>query len=211
MPHAFGWHPYDGLYRGNIFAKFISRSAPEGHRDIEKFRIPFSAVAANLLDGKAYAITSGDIGKAIQASSAIPFLRRPVEIGDKLFVDGGIAQNLPCDKVRDLGADFVIAVDIDDDLKTLQKKDFHKIGSVSRRAINIQLSSIDSVQQDRADFVIHPDVSGIELLDGNPKDARRAIKAGEEITRKLIPDLKRKLAEFSTSLAATKTDKSKSE
>lgn len=201
VPHLLGWHPYDGLYRGNIFAKFISKSAPEGHSDLSTFKIPFSAVAANLLDGKPYAITSGDIGRAVQASSAIPFLRRPVEIGDKLFIDGGLALNLPCDKVRDLGADFVIAVDIDDNLKEMSKDDFRKIGSVAARAINMQLSSLDSFQQDKADFVIHPDVTGIELLDSNTKDARRAIKAGEEITRKLIPELKRRISERSMSLA----------
>ena len=201
VPHLLGWHPYDGLYRGNVFAKFISKSAPEGHREIGNFKIPFSAVAANLLDGKPYAITSGDLGRAVQASSAIPFLRRPVEIDDKLFIDGGLALNLPCDKVRELGADFVIAVDIDDNLKELSKKDFRKIGSVSARAINMQLSALDSFQQDKADFVIHPDVTGIELLDSNTRDARRAIKAGEDITRKLLPELKRRIAEQSMALA----------
>ncbi len=203
VPHMFGWHPYDGLYRGNLFAKFISKSAPPGHSDISTFKIPFSAVAANLLDGKAYSITSGDLGRAVQASSAIPLLRRPVEIGDKLFVDGGVVQNLPCDKVRELGADFVIAVDIDDDLKLLEKKDFRKIGSVSRRAVNMQLSSIDSFQQDKADFLIHPDVTGIDLLDGNPKDARRAIKSGEEIAKQLVPELKRKLLEYAATFSKT--------
>lgn len=211
MPHMVGYHPYDGLYRGNIFAKFISKSAPPGHSDISTFKIPFSAVAANLLDGKAYAISSGDLGRAVQASSAIPLLRRPVEIGDKLFVDGGVVQNLPCDKVRDLGADFVIAVDIDDDLKLLDKKDFRRIGSVSRRAVNMQLSSLDSFQQDKADFLIHPDVSGIDLLDGNPSDARRAIKSGEDIAKELIPELKRKLLDYAASFSKTKAASKKNE
>lgn len=201
VPHLLGWHPYDGLYRGNMFANFMRKSAPQGHRNIEQFKIPFAAVAANLLDGQPYAITSGDIGKAIQASSAIPFLRRPVEIGDKLFVDGGIVLNLPVEQARQLGADFVIAVNIDDDQKVLEKEDFRKIGSVSARAINMQLSALDRFQVSRADFVIHPDVSGIALLDGKTKDARRAIKSGEETARRLLPELRRKIQEHSVSLA----------
>ncbi len=200
VAHILGWHPYDGLYAGNKFAKFIRNSAPEGYRKIESFRIPFSAVAASLLDGKAHAIKSGDIGKAVQASSAIPFLRRPVEIGDQLFVDGGIVLNLPCDMARELGADFVIAVDIDDNLQTIEKKAFRKIGSVSQRAINLQLSSLDSYQHEKADFVIHPDVSGIQLLDGKSKDALRAIKAGEDAARKLLPELKKKIEQHSESI-----------
>lgn len=195
IPHLFGYHHYDGLYRGNVFANFIRSCAPEEHRNIESFPIRFAAVASNLLDCKAYAIKSGDIGKAVQASSAIPFLRRPVEIDDKLLIDGGIVLNLPVDQARELGADFVIAVDIDDNLKKLDKKDFYKIGSGLDRAMNMHLSAVDSYQLAKADFVIHPDVTGITLLDGDPKSARAAIKAGEEIARKLLPVLKQKYQE----------------
>jgi NTE family protein len=201
LPHLFGYKHFDGLYRGNVFAKFITRNAPAEHNLIESFPTPFAAVASNLLDGKAYAITSGDVGRAVQASSAIPFLRRPVEIGDKLFIDGGIVLNLPCDKARELGADFVIAVDIDDDLKVLPKKHFYKIGSALNRSLNMHLSSLDAFQLDRADFVMHPDLTGITLLDGDPAAARQAIKSGEEIARKLIPALKQKLEEHSASVS----------
>lgn len=200
IPHLFGHHHYDGLYRGGIFANFIRKSAPEGRKQIENFKIPFAAVAANLLDGKPVAITSGDIGRAVQASSAIPFLRRPVEVDDKLCVDGGILLNLPVDQARDLGADFVLAVDIDDNYPILEKKHFEKIGSVAQRAINLQLSSLDAFQLSKADFVLHPDVSGISLLDARSKDTLRAIKAGEEIARKMMPELKRKLQENSRKL-----------
>jgi NTE family protein len=200
VPHIFGYKHYDGLYRGNAFASYIRKSVPEEHRTIESLPIPFAAVASNLLDGKAYAITRGDIGRAVQASSAIPFLRRPVEIEDKLFIDGGIVMNLPCRQARELGADFVIAVDVDDDLKKLEKKDFRKIGSSLDRALNMHLSAIDSYQLEKADFVIHPDVTGITLLDGNPRAAIQAIKSGEEITRKLLPILKMKLEEHSISV-----------
>ena len=208
VAHMLGWHPLDGLYRGNKFRKFISDCAPPEHRLIENFPIPFAAVAANLLDGKAYAIRSGDIGKAAQASSAIPFLRRPVEIGDKLFVDGGIVDNLPCDETRQLGADFVIAVDIDDDLKVLNKTDFHKIGSAADRAINMHLSAVDSFQLGKADFVIHPDVTGIALLDGKKKDALAALKAGEDAARQCLPSLRQKLRERAISVAGTTLNKS---
>ena len=201
VPHFFGYHPYDGLYRGGRFATFIRNACPEGRREIENLKIPFAAIASNLLDGKAYAIDHGCIGKAIQASSAIPFLRRPVEIGDKLFVDGGIVDNLPVDQTRDLGADLVIAVNVDDDLVKLEKKQFRKIGSVPTRAMNMHLSTIDVGQLSRADFVIHPDVTGIDLLSRKLKDARKAIDAGESLTDKLLPELKRKIEEYSVSIA----------
>lgn len=207
IPHLFGYHPYDGLYRGGVFADFIRKSAPEGHREIEKFEMPFAAVASNIIDGKAYAITKGCIGKAVQASSAIPFLRRPVEIGDKLFIDGGIVLNLPVDQTRDLGADFVIAVDVDDDLVKMEKKNFRKIGSVATRALNMHLSTIDAAQVKRADFVIHPDVTGIDLLSRNLKDARKAIASGESETDKLMAALRKKIQEQQVSIADKQGDK----
>lgn len=207
IPHLFGYHPYDGLYRGGKFANFIRKSAPEGYREIETFKMPFAAVASNVLDGKAYAIKEGCIGRALQASSAIPFLRRPVEIGDKLFIDGGIVLNLPVDEARNLGADFVIAVDVDDDLKRMDKKDFRKIGSVATRALNMHLSTIDEEQTQKADFVIHPDVTGIDLLSRNLKDARKAISSGENETDKLMAALKKKIEESQVSIADKRSEK----
>ena len=77
-------------------------------------KIPYCAVASNLLDAKPYAIKKGNLGRAIQASSAVPILRRPVAIDDKLFVDGGIEANLPVKQAKEMGADMVIAVDVDE-------------------------------------------------------------------------------------------------
>ncbi|MGH9553960.1 MAG: patatin-like phospholipase family protein, partial [Terriglobales bacterium] len=90
IPHIFGYHPYDGLYRGGRFRDYLNNSVPESHREIQDLKIPFAAVASNLIDGRPVAIRSGNLGRALQASSAIPELRRPVKIGDGLFVDGAI-------------------------------------------------------------------------------------------------------------------------
>ena len=69
--------------------------------NISDTKIPFSAVAVNLLDGKAYRITEGRLATAIKASSAISPIIRPVPIGDKLFIDGGVRANLPASLLRE--------------------------------------------------------------------------------------------------------------
>jgi NTE family protein len=114
LPRLVGFHPYDGLYRGNKFRKYLNRSVPQLERHIEDLKPPFVAVATNLLDGKTVSISSGNLGRAMQASSAVPFLRKPVVIDGKLLVDGGITSNLPVKQARELGADIVIAVDVDE-------------------------------------------------------------------------------------------------
>ena len=80
--------------------------------DFDNFRIPFRAVATDIVTGKAVIIGSGDLGQAMRASMSIPSIFSPVILDDKILVDGGVSKNLPIDVVRDMGADIIIAVDI---------------------------------------------------------------------------------------------------
>ena len=73
--------------------------------------IPFVAVATDLVSGEAVRLDRGNLATAVQASLAVPVVFAPVEIDGRLLVDGGVANNLPVDVARDLGATRVIAVD----------------------------------------------------------------------------------------------------
>ena len=112
-PRLVGIEPYDGLYSGKRFANYLNKQVPETERNIEDLKIPFGAVAVNLLSGKAHTFKQGNLGKALQASCAIPALRKPVKVGDGLYVDGGVLVNLPVKEAREMGADIVVAVDVD--------------------------------------------------------------------------------------------------
>jgi NTE family protein len=99
----------------------------------------------------------------------------------KLLVDGGVEANVPAKEVRDMGADIVIAVDVDDTFEPAATIDsFRRIGSVSHRTLNMFLAKVDEPELKSADIVIHPDVNGINLLSMHKCDALRAIAAGEE-------------------------------
>jgi len=78
----------------------------------EELQIPFAAVACDLDSGEAVALTRGDLAQAIRASSALPGLFPPERIDGRLLVDGGIVENLPVRVARDMGAGFVVAVDL---------------------------------------------------------------------------------------------------
>lgn len=191
IPHIFGYRPLDGLYKGNKFAAFCNEALPPDSRCIESSKIPFGAVGANLLDGKAYAITTGNVGRALQASSAIPSLRRPVPWQGKLFVDGGVINNIPVEQCRAMGADIVIAVDVDERLLETNVSTFHHIGSVPYRCVNMHLAKLDEPQLKQADLVIHPDVDGIDLLSHRQKDILRAERAGVDAASAALPDIKK--------------------
>jgi len=188
---AIGSHQYDGLYRGNIFRKFVNKSVPQEDKNIESFRIPFCAVALNLIDGKSYAIDKGNFGRALQASCALPMLRRPVQIDDKLFVDGGVLNNLPTKQVRDMGADIIIAVDVDERIDNLPMSEFEKLGSVAHRVICLHLTKIDQEPLKLANVVIHPEVNGIRMVSTKRKDAKAAVAAGVAACEKALPEIRK--------------------
>jgi len=194
IPHLVGYHPYDGLYRGNKFAHYINERLPQDKRDIECLDLPFCAVGSNLLDGKGHPISTGNLGRALQASSAIPGLRRPLAWQGKLFVDGGIVANMPVKECRAMGADIVIAVNVDERLGSVKMNHFRKIGSVSYYCVNMHLAKLDEPQLELADIVIHPNVDGVELLSRKMTDIDQCLKAGETATKAAIPTIQERLS-----------------
>ena len=93
-----------------------------------------------------------------------------------------------------MGADVVIAVDIDEYLKDRPIKDFRKLGSMARQALRIQLATFDGPSGKNADILIHPDTTGINLVSFKKSDGKRGIDAGIAAARAAMPEIKRKLA-----------------
>jgi NTE family protein len=83
----------------------------------ESMNIPFTAVATDLYSGKEVIFNKGDINDAIQASCAIPALFAPIEHEGRWLVDGAIVNPVPVNQCRQLGADFVIAVNLSADFR----------------------------------------------------------------------------------------------
>lgn len=188
-----GKKSYDGLYPGYIFARYLNSIIPADHSDIQNLKTPYAAVCLNIVDGKPYMVRGGSLAKAMRASSAVPELRQPILFGDKLLVDGGVACNVPVKQCREMGADFVIAVNIDEPWDEVSPDKFRKLGSVAKRMIKWDLYSIDSPQEELADVVIHPDTSGVTLITTSKSEARKAIEAGRKAAEAAVPEIRAKL------------------
>jgi NTE family protein len=104
-----------GLFLGQAMAELVADAygvQPDfGHFD--QMNIPFRAIATDLTNRDVVVLEHGSLVAAVQASMSIPGVVRPVKLNGKLLVDGGVANNLPIDIAKALGADHVIAVDID--------------------------------------------------------------------------------------------------
>ena len=83
-----------------------------GDIDISELSKPFTAVAVDLKSTKEICISKGNLAKAVAGSCAVPGIFQPVEFEDMLLVDGGLHNNIPSDVVRNMGADVVVAVDV---------------------------------------------------------------------------------------------------
>jgi NTE family protein len=102
--------PRAGLSSGNELKKLLEKLLGDGL--IEDLEMPYAAVACDIDTGEAIVLTEGSLVDAVRASTAIPGIYNPVRLGKRVLVDGGLVDPVPIDACRDLGADFVIAVDI---------------------------------------------------------------------------------------------------
>lgn len=211
VPRLLNSKEYDGLYKGNKFRKYLVHGLSCHDLNIEDLKTPFAAISLNLLDGKPYMIRKGNLGFAMQASSAVPGLRKPVEIGDKLFVDGGVLANLPVKQVREMGADFVIAVNIDQPFNVETNDKFHKVGSVTTRMLNWDLWNSDVPQAQLADITIHPDTSNISLISTRKADARKGVEAGERAVKAAMPLIREKLKSLGIALTPIQSSQASKE
>lgn len=204
LPLSVLWSPFRtkpvGVMSGKKYQAFLEKHIPKGKENIEDLNIPFSAVVTNLLDGQAYRISEGKLATAMRASSTLAPIVRPVKIGDKLCIDGGIRANLPASAARDTGADVVVAVLVDDPLREIPKKRMRHYRAVTERLADIVLAVTDEHQLQFADIVIAPDVSGISIFSDNNEDVGRAVAAGEAAARKALPLIRKKMGLPDTNL-----------
>ncbi|GGF57770.1 patatin-like phospholipase RssA [Alteromonas lipolytica] len=107
-----------GLASGQkVFDKLASDLCAPTFEEMEK---PFACVATDLYSGREVVFNKGDVGTSIQASCAIPALFSPIAYEERWLVDGAVVNPVPVNLCRQLGADFVIAVNLNADFRPLQ-------------------------------------------------------------------------------------------
>ena len=181
--------------------------------DFDNFRIPFRAVATDIVTGKAVIIGSGDLAQAMRASMSIPSIFSPVYLDDKILVDGGISKNLPIDVVRNMGADIIIAVDIStplagpDKLKSSLQITVQLTGILTRRNTEEQIATLAE-----KDILIVPDLGGISsaAFDQTGKAIPIGYKAAEAKKQELM-GLVISQSDYDAYLAARNLNKAKRE
>jgi NTE family protein len=131
-------------------------------------------------------LDKGFLADALRASMSIPTIFRPMELDGRLLVDGYLVRNLPVSDVRDMGADYLIGVDVGAPL--YKKEELTSLFKVLDQVTNFRGAEDTRRQHELCDLLIQP-----ELDEFNPTDFDRAdslIAAGERAARAMLPRLK---------------------
>ena len=164
----------------NIFEKDLMFS---------ELNIPFTAVCTDISSGREVHISSGSVAKAVSGSCAVPGVFKPVQFVDMTLVDGGIKNNVSADVVREMGANVVIAIDLND----------HRgAGTQSTKLLSVLSSSLGLLLQSNvdqklkfSDLVIKPNLdkyssTKMNDIDSIIKDGYDAVMQYKDIIAKLI-------------------------
>ena len=164
----------------NDFESLINYFLPE--MDIRETKIPFHAVSTDLITGKKIIFSEGPLRQAVLASCSVPGALAPVRHGDWLLADGGITSLVPVHATREAGADVVIAVMVDRDLRADVSIETAK--DVVYRAAEITTNALEASELESADVIIRPQVGNLHWMDFSR--AVDLIKTGEQATRESL-------------------------
>lgn len=121
--------------------------------------IPYACVATNIVTGKAKVMRSGVFPLAMRASMAIPGVFSPVRVGDEVLVDGGMMNNFPVNVCRDMGADIIIGVEVNEGMKGDPNK-LNSLPELLEQLMSIVTSGELANNRKMCDIYIHPSSKG---------------------------------------------------
>jgi NTE family protein len=157
-----------------------------GNKNIEALRIPFWIAATDYMTGEKVVLKKGNMARIVRISSSVPGVFAPVEFEGRYLMDGLMTDNVPADIAREMGADYVIAIDVVPDVVLKEKP--KNIRQIIERAIDIASRDQSRNLAKYADVVILPVKENISPLDFNRGEY--LIRAGEEAARSVIGKIK---------------------
>jgi NTE family protein len=175
-----------GLMAGLALQRLVNSQLNQ--MPIERMPKRFAAVCTDLATGERVPLVSGDTGAAVAASCAIPGVFIPANHHGRELVDGGLTSPLPVAVARQMGADFVIAVDVGSKPSDNKRTGLYEIVLQSFEIMGRSLTQLESKS---ADLLIQPDTGRYSSTDFSAR--KELIEAGYIATRAVLPRLRRLL------------------
>lgn len=177
-----------GLVSGHGVMMLLARLTQSVHDqyDFSAFPIPFACIATDLETGEAVRFEQGYFPRALRASMAYPSVFTPLKIRGRSYVDGDASRNLPVQDAFEMGATFVIGVDVGSDLEPADS--LRSLVGVMNQVASFRKQVSNDEQRKLADILIQPDLNGFSVL--SFEDAQEVIERGAEAARALLPELR---------------------
>ena len=163
---------------------------------VRQLETGFGALATELRTGRTVVFDRGAVAPAVRASSAIPGVFSPVEIGGVTYVDGGVTDPVPAHVARARGAELVIAVAIP---PAVPPEPPRNPVAVAYHAVALMAAEIGRLRAAEADVVIEPAVGDVGYDDFTRR--KQLIEAGESAAREALPAIRAALAARSRPVA----------
>ncbi|MCR4808472.1 MAG: patatin-like phospholipase family protein [Prevotella sp.] len=190
-----------GILRGGRVEQVVdSMLAAKGCVEFDCLPIPFRCVAASMMEAEEVVLSRGTLPRAVRASMAIPGVFKPVEIDGEQLVDGGMMNNLPVDVCRKMGADFIIAVDLQQEKPQNRKSDDNILTSLADMVglgpiANWVLTRPDITKynenRQHCDIYINPPLPDYDASSFGNESMVRMIAVGEQSARRQLPALQK--------------------
>ena len=175
-----------GVLKGEALQAYVNKAVH--NQPIEKLRIPFGCVATDLKNGQPILFRRGNTGIAVRASSSVPGVFQPVTIGGHTYVDGGLVAPVPVRFAKEMGAEFIIAVNISSATETQAT-----VSSldVLMQTFTIMGQRLNHFELKDADVVITPQLGTMGSADFTGRNL--AVLAGEQAAAGVMGELKARL------------------
>ncbi|MEG1562425.1 MAG: patatin-like phospholipase family protein [Bacteroides sp.] len=172
-----------GVIKGQNLSNLFSELTVGYHDSIDfnKLPIPFACISENVVNGDPVIFRSGVLSTAMRASMAIPFVFTPVRIDSMVLVDGGMKNNFPTNIAKEMGADIIIGVDVQEELKGAGQ--LKTVPEIIGQIINLTCQSNYQQNIALADTYIKVNVKGYTAASFAPASLDSLMKRGEEAAR----------------------------
>ena len=140
----------------NFLQKLLWNSVYNCEQDFNKLKVPFRAVATDLVSGKSISLKNGNLAGAIRASATVPLRYAPVKLDSMVLVDGGLMANIPVEQAKEFKPDIIIAVNTTSPLFTKELLDIP--WNLADQVVSILMRKFSSVSSNEADILIEPDI-----------------------------------------------------
>ena len=172
-----------GFYNYNFLSKLTYHV--RNTRDFKKLPIPFFCMATDIETGEDILLNKGIFPQALIASSSVPSIFYPFEIEGRLLVDGGVTNNYPVEKLKELGAEYIIGVDVQEELK--DRNELQGITTIFGQISNFYTQSQMKSKRQLTNIYIKPEIKGYTVL--SFENGKKIIENGEYATRNFLSEL----------------------